>query len=173
MPGPDSGGTRTTSIRLFDGPAGENFTGTTLFEIEHGSSDRIPEVAVSDDLVAWTTVSDEQGTTLFVVDRRGGADSVVRAPDESINGLRAAGGLLLWNSADDENPVGPAYLYRATPSASGYDGPDLAQFPGDTERADLAGDRIVWGEGFVPQTTFSRAWLVEGTVTPTLDATDR
>ncbi|MFD2796889.1 SigE family RNA polymerase sigma factor [Promicromonospora vindobonensis] len=168
-PGP--GGTRTTTIWLFDGPAGGNLASTTaLLSIDHGSADRISEVAVSDDLVAWTTVSDEQETTLFVFDRRGGTHSVVRAGDRGVNGLQAAGGLLLWNSADDENPAGPAYLYRATPSASGHDGPDLAQFPGDTERANLAGDRIAWGEGFVPQTTFSRAWLVEGTVTPTLDA---
>ncbi|MFD6443917.1 SigE family RNA polymerase sigma factor [Promicromonospora sp. NPDC060204] len=167
--GPGSADTRTTSIRLFEDLADENFTGSTLFEIEHGPSDRVLEVAVSDDLVAWTTVSDTQGTTLFVVDRRGGTDSVVRAPDESINGLRASGSLLLWNSADGEDPKGPAYLYRALPAVSGYDGPDLARFVGDTERADLAGDRVVWGEGFVPQTAFARAWLIEGTVTPTLD----
>ncbi|WP_285100606.1 SigE family RNA polymerase sigma factor [Promicromonospora sp. MEB111] len=166
---PGSGDTRTTTIWLLDSPAGGNLSGSTaLLSIEHGPADRIPEVAVSDDLVAWTTVSDEQGTTLFVLDRRGGVDSVVRAGDNSVNGLRAAGGLLLWNSADDENPVGPAYLYRATPSTAGYDGPDLAQLPGDTERANLAGDRIVWGEGFVPRDAVGRAWIVEGAVTPTL-----
>lgn len=167
---PGSGGTRTTTIRLFEEDlADENFTGTTLFEIEHGASERILEVAVSDGLIAWTEVSESQGTTLFVVDRQGGTDSVVRAPDASINGLRASGSLLLWNSAGDEDPRGPAYLYRATVATLGHDMPDLAQLVGDTERADLAGDRIVWGEGFVPQTTFSRAWLVEGTVAPTLD----
>lgn len=89
--------------------------------------------------------------------------------DESLNGLRAAGGQLLWNSADDENPSRPAYLYRATASTAGHVGPDLARFPSDSGRASLAGDRIVWGESFVPRDAVGRSWIIEGTVTSSFD----
>ncbi|MFI2487191.1 SigE family RNA polymerase sigma factor [Promicromonospora kroppenstedtii] len=165
---PGSGDTRTTTIWLLDSPAGGNLSGSTaLFSIDHGVTDQITEVAVSDDLVAWTTVSEEKGTTLFVFDRRDGTHSIVRADDESVNGLRASGGLLLWNSADDDDPEGPAYLYRATRTASGYDGPDVARFPSGSERASLAGDRLAWGEGF-RRDALGRAWIIEGAVAPTL-----
>lgn len=163
---PGSANTRTTTIWLFDSPVGGNLSGSVaLFSIDHGAADRIAEVAVSDDLVAWTTVSDEQGSTLFVFDRRGETHSVVRAGDQGITGLRAAGGLLLWNR---ESPAEQTYLYRAVPSASGYKGQDLARFPEDSGRASLAGDRIAWGEGFVPRDAVGRAWITEGVVAQTL-----
>ncbi|MDR7380520.1 hypothetical protein J2S48_000035 [Promicromonospora iranensis] len=57
-----------------------------------------------------------------------------------------------------------SYLYRATASASGYDGPDLARFPGGSVTASLAGDRTAWLER-----AGARHWLVEGAVVPVLE----
>jgi RNA polymerase sigma-70 factor (sigma-E family) len=173
-----SGGTSTTSIRLFDDLAGGDPTGTTLFEVEHDSLAEVTAIAVSDDVVAWAVVPINLGSqarvdpvrpeplvsTLYVVDRLGERNSIVQQADRGIDGLRASGGLITWNSTvtAGEGSVS-SYLYRATPSASGYDGPDLARFPGDSA-SDLAGSRTAWLEN-----QGRRHWLVEGAVTPTLD----
>jgi hypothetical protein len=71
-----------------------------------------------------------------------------------------------WTSTSTaaENPADASYLYRATASASGYDGPDLARFPGGSVTASLAGDRTAWLEE-----AGARRWLVEGTVVPVLE----
>ncbi|MFC8796174.1 SigE family RNA polymerase sigma factor [Promicromonospora sp. NPDC057138] len=164
---PGAGGTSTTSIRLFDDLAGGDVTGTTLFEIEHDSSAEVTQVAVSDEIVAWTVMPVGAGSgALYVLDRIGGRDSVVHLPDGVVDDLRASGGLVSWTSTDTaaENPTDSSYLYRATPSASGYDGPDLARFPGGSVTASLAGNRTAWLETQSP-----RQWLVECTVTPTLE----
>ncbi|MFD2794071.1 SigE family RNA polymerase sigma factor [Promicromonospora vindobonensis] len=166
---PGGGETSTTEIRLFDDLAGEDVTGTTLFEVDHDSSAEVTAVAVSDDAVAWAVVPTRAGSgasTLYVVDRADGRDSVVELPDRGVDDLRASGGLISWTSTDTagDNPVPSSYLYRATPSASGYDGPDLARFPGDAVTASVAGDRTAWLE-----TRSVRQWLVEGTVSPSLE----
>jgi RNA polymerase sigma-70 factor (sigma-E family) len=182
--GAESGETSTTSIRLFDNLAGGDFTGTTLFEIEHDSPGLVTEVAISDEVVAWVVMSvtvgpddvrhigPDDGSTLYVVDRAGGRDSIVRFADDfndgSIEDLSASHGLISWSRIDSvssrTSPLAhSSYLYRATPSASGYDGPDLARFPGESVTANLAGNRIAWNED-----RGRREWLVEGTVAPTL-----
>ncbi|WP_454850271.1 hypothetical protein [Promicromonospora soli] len=165
---PGAGGTRTTSLRLFDDLAGGDFTGTTLFEIEHDASAEVTAVAVSDDVVAWAVTPVSAGSsagTLYVLDRVSDGNSVVQLPDGVVDDLRASGGLVSWTSTDTaaENPADSSYLYRATPSASGYEGPDLARFPGNATTASLAGSRTAWLESQSPG-----RWLVEGTVTPTL-----
>jgi hypothetical protein len=90
----------------------------------------------------------------------------VRLPDGGVDDLRASGGLVSWTSTDTdaENPANSSYLYRATPSASGYDGVDLARFPGGSTTASVAGNRTAWLENQSP-----RQWLVEGTVAATLE----
>ncbi|WP_369370404.1 SigE family RNA polymerase sigma factor [Promicromonospora sp. Populi] len=153
------------------------FRGSTLLfelEVEHGPSAEVTEVAISDNVVAWTvapTIAESGASNLYVVDRVEGRESIVHLADDvdvegGVQDLRAAGGLLLWNRIDDvgSNPTFLSYLYRATPSASGSDGPDLIQLPGEAVTANLAGDRIAWLES-----QDRREWLVEGTVTPTLD----
>jgi hypothetical protein len=165
---PGASGTSTTEIRLFDDLARGNIIGTALFEIAHDSSAEVTAVAVSDDTVAWTVVPSRAGSgagALYVVDRTGGLDSVVELPDGFVENLRASRGLITWTSTDTaaENPLPSSYLYRATPSASGYDGVDLARFPGDSTTASLAGTRTAWLEDDRPQ-----HWLVEGPVASTL-----
>jgi hypothetical protein len=103
---------------------------------------------------------------LYVFDRVGDDDSVVQLPDGIVADLRASGSLVWWTSTNTaaENPADASYLYRATASASGYDGPDLARFPGGSVTAGLAGDHIAWLEE-----AGARRWLVEGTVVPVLE----
>lgn len=164
---PGAGGTSTTSIRLFDDLAGGDLDGTDLVDDEHDSSAEVTQVAVSDDVIAWTVVPVGGGSgALHVLDRVGDGDSVVRLPDGVVADLRASGSLVSWTSTGTaaENPADVSYLYRATPSASGHDGPDLARFPGGSVRASLAGDRTAWLEDTGP-----RLWLVEGTLVPALE----
>ncbi|GHH65468.1 hypothetical protein [Promicromonospora soli] len=135
-----------------------------LLEIEHDSSS---EVAVSDDVIAWTVMPVGAGSgALYVFDRVGDGDSVVQLPDGVVDDLRASGGLVSWTSTDTaaENLADVSYLYRATASASGYDGPDLAGFPGGSVTASLAGDRTAWLEN-----AGTRQWLVGGAVIPVLE----
>ena len=166
---PGAGGTRTMSIWLFDDLAGGDLTGNILIEIENDSSAEVTAVAISDDVFAWAVTPVGAGSsagTLYVLDRVGGRDSVVRLPDGPVEDLRASGGLVSWTSTETaaENPASSSYLYRATSSAAGYDGVDLARFPGDSTTASLAGDRTAWLEDDRP-----RRWLVEGTVATTLE----
>lgn len=167
---PGVGGAGTTTIRLFDELSGGDLTGTALVEIEHGPAVAVADLAISDDVVAWTVLpAADPGSgagVLHVLDRAGDGDSVVRLPGGIVDDLRASGGLLSWTSTDpaSENPADTSYLYRATASASGYDGPDLARFPGGSVTASLAGDRIAWLENAV-----TRQWLLEGTVVPGLE----
>jgi RNA polymerase sigma-70 factor (sigma-E family) len=164
---PGAGGTSTTSIRLFDDLAGGDLIGTALLEIEHDSSAEVTQLAVSDDVIAWTVMSVGSGSgALYVLDRVGDSDSVVQLPDGIVTDLRASGSLVSWTSTDTraENPADASYLYRATASASGYDGPDLARFPGGSVTAGLAGERTAWLEN-----TGARQWLVEGAVVPALE----
>lgn len=159
--------TSTTSIRLFDDLAGGDVTGTELFEVEHDSSVEVTQLAVSDEVVAWTVVPVGGGSgALYVLDRVGDGDSVVQLPGGIVADLRASGSLVSWTSTDltVEEPTVASYLYRATASASGYDGPDLARFPGGSVRASLAGDRTAWLESAGP-----RQWLVEGAIVPVLE----
>ncbi|MFE7503795.1 SigE family RNA polymerase sigma factor [Promicromonospora sp. NPDC057488] len=164
---PGGEGTSTTSIRLFDGLAGGDVTGTVLVEIDHDPSAEVTAAAVSDDVVAWTVVpiGTRTGGALYVLDRTSDGDSVVRLDGGAVDNLRASGSLLSWTSTDIEsdNPADTSYLYRAKASASGYDGPDLARYPGSSVAASLSGDRTAWLED-----TGSRQWLVEATVVPTL-----
>lgn len=160
-------GTSTTSIRLFDDLAGGDVTGTELFEIEHDSSVEVTQLAVSDDVIAWTVLPVRGGSgALYVLDRVGDGDSVVQLPGGIVAGLRASGSLVSWTSTDNtaEVPAVASYLYRATASASGYGGPDLARFPGEWVRASLAGDRTAWLES-----AGARQWLVEGAIVPVLE----
>jgi RNA polymerase sigma-70 factor (sigma-E family) len=163
---PGAGGTRTTSIRLFDDLAGGDVAGTELFEIEHDPSAEVTQVAVSDDVVAWTIVPADGGPGgLYVFDRAGDGDSVVRLPDGVVGHFRVSGGLVSWTSSDTaQSPGDVSYLYRATASASGYDGPDLARFPGSSVTAGLAGGRTAWLEN-----GGARQWLVGGMVLPILE----
>ncbi|MFI2361522.1 hypothetical protein [Promicromonospora sp. NPDC019610] len=166
---PGAAGTSTTSISLFHDRSGGVLTGDLLMEFEHDSSAEVTDIAVSDDVIAWTVepAGAEPGAgNLYVFDRVGDDDSVVRLGDGVVDHLRATGGLITWTSTDTaaENPTNFSYLYRATASASGYDGPDLARFPGGSVTASLSGDRTAWLED-----GGARQWLVEGTVTPTLD----
>jgi hypothetical protein len=159
--------TSTTSIRLFDDLAGGDVTGTELFEIEHDSSVEVTQLAVSDEVIAWTVVPVLGGSgALYVLDRVGDGDSVVQLPGGIVADLRASGSLVSWTSTDTtaEEPAVASYLYRATASASGYGGPDLARFPGEWVRASLAGDRTAWLES-----AGARQWLVEGAVVPVLE----
>ncbi|MFI8528596.1 SigE family RNA polymerase sigma factor [Promicromonospora sukumoe] len=164
---PGGGGTSTTSIRLFDELTGADVTGTVLVEIEHDPSAEVAAAAVSDDVVAWTVVpvAARTGGALYVLDRAGDGDSVVRLDGGVVDDLRASGSLLSWTSTDtaSENPADTSYLYRATASASGYDGPDLARYPGGSVAASLSGERTAWLED-----AGARQWLVEGAVVPTL-----
>lgn len=165
---PGNGPIRVTTIRLFDDLAGGGDFGTDLFEIEHDSSAEVTQIAISDDVIAWTVVPVGGGSgALYVHDRLGDGDSVVRLPDGIVTDLRASGSLVSWTSSTDttaENPADASYLYRATASASGYDGPDLARFPGGSVTASLAGDRTAWLEVAAP-----RRWLVEGAIVPVLE----
>ncbi|MFI2487468.1 SigE family RNA polymerase sigma factor [Promicromonospora kroppenstedtii] len=172
---PGAGGSGTTTIQLFDGLSGGDLTGTALLEVEHGPATEVADLAVSDDVVAWTVLATGADTgsgpesgagALYVLDRAGDGDSVVRLPGGVVDDLRASDGLLSWTSRDpvSENPADISYLYRATASSSGYDGPDLARFPGGSVTASLAGDRIAWLEDAV-----TRQWLVEGVVVPVLE----
>jgi RNA polymerase sigma-70 factor (sigma-E family) len=164
---PGGGGTSTTSIRLFDDLAGGDVIGSALFGIDHDSSAEITQVAVSDDVIAWTVMPVGAGSgALYVFDRVGDSDSVVQLPDGVVGDLRASGSLVSWTSTDPaaQNPADVSYLYRATASASGYDGPDLARFPGGSVTASLAGDRTAWLEN-----AGTRQWLVEGAVIPVLE----
>jgi hypothetical protein len=164
---PGAGGTSTTSIRLFDDLAGGDVEGTVLAEIEHDPSAEVSDIAVSDDVVAWAVVPTGGGPgALYVLDRVGNGDSVVRLHDGVVDDLRASGSLVSWTSTDTaaQNPADVSYLYRATASASGYDGPDLARFPGGSVTASLAGDRTAWLEN-----AGTRQWLVEGAVVPVLE----
>ncbi|GAA2234344.1 hypothetical protein GCM10010413_37050 [Promicromonospora sukumoe] len=164
---PGSGETSTTSIRLFDDLGGVDPTGTLLMEFEHDSSSVVTQIAVSDDVIAWTVSLGADGPgDLYVVDRVGDSDSIVRLPDGVADDLRAAGGVLSWTSTEpgvqDSEPA--SYLYRATPSASGYDGPDLARFPGGSVTASVAGARTAWLE-----TAGAGQWLVRAALAPTLE----
>jgi hypothetical protein len=164
---PGSGQTSTTAILRFDDTAGGNLNGTLLMELEHDSSSEVTQIAVSDDLIAWTVSLGADGpSTLYVFDRVGDGDSIVRVPDGAVDDLRASGGLLSWTSTQRgvQDPAAESYLYRATASASGYDGPDLARFPGGSVTAGLAGARTAWLED-----AGARQWLVKAAVTPTLD----
>jgi RNA polymerase sigma-70 factor (sigma-E family) len=165
---PGVGGTSATSIRLYDDLAVGDVTGTELFEIEHDSSAEITQLAISDDVIAWTVVPVGGGSgALYVLDRSSDDDSVVHLPDGIVADLRASGSLVSWTSSIDtaaENPADASYLYRATEAASGHDGPDLARFPGGSVTASLAGDRTAWLENAGP-----RQWLVEGAVVPVLE----
>jgi hypothetical protein len=164
---PGSGPIRVTVIRLFDELAGGGDFGTDLFEIEHDSSAEVTQIAISDDVIAWTVVPVGGGSgALYVHDRLGDGDSVVRLPDGIVTELRASGSLVWWTSTNTaaESPADASYLYRATASASGYDGPDLARFPGGSVTAGLAGDRTAWLEE-----AGARRWLVEGAVVPVLE----
>jgi RNA polymerase sigma-70 factor (sigma-E family) len=165
---PGAGGTSTTSIQRFDDLAGGGLASIELFEIEHDSSAKVTAAAISDDVVAWAVTPVSAGSStgmLYIFDSVGGRNSVVQLPDGRVDDLRASGGLITWTSTDTaaENPVPSAYLYRATPSASGSDGPDLARFPGGSTTASLAGSRTAWLES-----QGSQQWFVEGTVAPTL-----
>lgn len=120
-----------------------------------------------DAVIAWTVLPVGGGSgALYVLDRVGDGDSVVRLPDGVLDDLRASGGLVTWTSTDTtaENPADTSYLYRATASVSGHDGPDLARFPGGSVTASLAGDRTAWLEN-----AGARQWLVEGTIVPVLE----
>lgn len=165
---PGVGGTSTMAVQLFDDRAGGFLDGNLLLEIEVDPSTEVAAAAVSDDVVAWTVAPTGAGSggALYVLDRTGGLDSVVRLPDGAVDNLSASGGLLAWTSTDptSENPADTSYLYRATASASGDDGPDLARFPGGSVTASLAGDRTAWLED-----AGARQWLVEGAVVPTLE----
>lgn len=164
---PGSGETSTTSIQLFDDLAGGDLTGTVLLEVEHDSSSEVTQIAISDDVVAWTVSLGADGpVALYVVDRVGDGDSIVRLPDAVVADLRAAGGLLSWSSTDPgvQDSAAASYLYRATASASGYDGPDLARFPGGSVTASVAGARTAWLEE-----AGSRVWLVKAALAPTLE----
>ncbi|WP_419703527.1 SigE family RNA polymerase sigma factor [Promicromonospora sp. NFX87] len=164
---PGSGPIRVTTIRLFDNLAGGNSFGTDLLEIDHDASAEVTQLAVSDDVIAWTVMPAGGGPgALYVFDRVGDDDSVVQLPDGTVTDLRASGSLVWWTSTNTaaENPAAASYLYRATASASGYDGPDLARFPGGSVTAGLAGDRAAWLEE-----AGARRWLVEGAVVPVLE----
>ncbi|PUB28847.1 RNA polymerase sigma-70 factor (sigma-E family) [Promicromonospora sp. AC04] len=166
-PGP--GGSTSTSVRLFDNLAGGDTDGVTVAQVddEDWASLQITNVAVTADVVAWVAIGPNADdlATLYVFDRRGNADSIVHLTDRVVEDLRASGGLITWNSTDTAgDPAVSSYLYRATPSASGYDGPDLARFPGESVTAGLAGNRTAWLEN-----QGQRQWLVEGTVAPTLE----
>ncbi|MFI2364385.1 SigE family RNA polymerase sigma factor [Promicromonospora sp. NPDC019610] len=165
---PGDGTTSTTTIRLFDDLAGGDTSGTVLVEVEHDSASEVGAVVLSDEVAAWTVapVGAESGGILYVLDRVGDGDSVVQLSGGVVDDLRASGSVLSWTSTDpeSENPASTSYLYRATESASGYDGPDLARFPGGSVTASLAGDRTAWLED-----AGARQWLVEGTVVPTLE----
>jgi RNA polymerase sigma-70 factor (sigma-E family) len=164
---PGSGPIRVTTIRLFDDLAGGNSFGTDLLEIDHDASAEVTQLAVSDDVIAWTVMPAGGGPgALYVFDRVGDDDSVVQLPDGIVTDLRASGSLVWWTSTSTaaENPADASYLYRATASASGYDGPDLARFPGGSVTAGLAGDRAAWLEE-----AGARRWLVEGAVVPVLE----
>ncbi|MBA8807726.1 SigE family RNA polymerase sigma factor [Promicromonospora sukumoe] len=164
---PGGGGTSTTTIRVFDDLTGADVTGTVLVEIEHDPSAEVAAAAVSDDVVAWTVVPADArtGGTLYALDRTGDGDSVVRLDGGVVDDLRASGSLLSWTSTDtaSDNPADTSYLYRATASASGYDGPDLARYPGGSVAASLSGERTAWLED-----AGARQWLVEAAVVPTL-----
>jgi hypothetical protein len=164
---PGTGPIRVTTIRLFDDLAGGGSFGTDIFEIEHDSSTEVTQLAISDDVIAWTVVPVGGGSgALYVFDRVGDDDSVVQLPDGGVSGLRVSGSLVAWTSLDTtaENPADTSYLYRATGSTSGYDGPDLARFPGGSVTASLAGDRTAWLEE-----AGTRHWLVEGAIVPVLE----
>ncbi|MFE7506181.1 SigE family RNA polymerase sigma factor [Promicromonospora sp. NPDC057488] len=164
---PGSGETSTTSIRLFDDLGGADPAGTLLMELEHDSSFEVTQIAVSDDVVAWTLSLGADGPgALYVVDRVGDGDSVVRLPDSVVDDLRASGGVLSWTSTDPgvQDSAPASYLYRATASASGYDGPDLARFPGGSVTASVAGARTAWLE-----TAGAGQWLVRAALAPTLE----
>ncbi|PUB32008.1 RNA polymerase sigma-70 factor (sigma-E family) [Promicromonospora sp. AC04] len=164
VPTPGADGTSTTAFSLFADLTGGVPSSALLFEIEHDSSAEVTQVAVSDDVIAWTVVPVGGGSgALYVFDRVGDGDSVVRLPDGVVDDLRASGSLVSWTSTDTsaQNPADVSYLYRATASASGYDGPDLARFPGGSVTASLAGDRTAWLEN-----AGTRQWLVEGAVVP-------
>ncbi|MFD7309148.1 SigE family RNA polymerase sigma factor [Promicromonospora sp. NPDC059942] len=166
---PGSGGTSTTSISLFHDQGGGVLTGDLLLEFEHDSSAEVTDIAVSDDVIAWTVEPTGAGSgpgSLYVIDRVGDDDSVVRLADGAVDHLRTTGSLVTWTSTDtaDDQPTGRSYLYRATASASGYGGPDLARFPGESVTGSLSGDRTAWLED-----AGARQWLVEGAVNPTLD----
>lgn len=161
---PGTGETSTTSIRLFDDLAGGDLDGTVLFEIEHDSSAEVTQLAVSDEVIAWTVLAAGTGSgDLYVSDRVGAGDSVVQLPDGVVDDLRVSGSLVSWTSTDTagEDPADASYLYRATASASGHDGPDLARFPGWSVTAGMAGDRTAWLEDMG-----TTRWLVGGTVVP-------
>jgi RNA polymerase sigma-70 factor (sigma-E family) len=165
---PGAGGNSTTSIHRFDDLAGGDLAGLELYEIEHDSSAEVTALATSDDVVAWAVTPVGAGSSagmLYIVDQVGGHNSVVQLPRGSVDNLRASGGLVSWTSTDTAagSPTHTSYLYRATPSTSGYDGPDLARYPGGSVTAGLAGDRTAWLEDYR-----SQRWLVEATVAPTL-----
>lgn len=131
-------------------------------ELELDPSVEIADLAVSHDVIVWTLLPTDGGPgTLHVQVRGEGRDSIVRLPG-AVDDLRVSGGLVTWTGTDGE--AGTAYLYRATPSASGYDGPDLARYPGWSVRASLSGDRTAWLED-----GGARQWLVEAVVAPTLE----
>ncbi|WP_245605764.1 SigE family RNA polymerase sigma factor [Promicromonospora kroppenstedtii] len=166
---PGAGETRITTIRLFDALAGGSSVGTALVEIEHDAEAEVADIVVSDDVVAWTVlpIDAESGSgALYVLDRAGNGDSVVRLPEGVVEDLRASGGLVSWTSTDPtvQEAVNSSYLYRATTTASGYDGPDLARFPGGSVTAGMAGARTAWLED-----AGARQWLVEATVVPALE----
>ncbi|MFD6446225.1 SigE family RNA polymerase sigma factor [Promicromonospora sp. NPDC060204] len=166
---PGSRGTSTTSISLFHDQGGGVLTGDLLMEFERDSSTAVTDIAVSDDVIAWTVEPTGAGSgpgSLYVIDRVGADDSVVRLPAGAVDHLRAAGSLVTWTSTDTaaENPTDVSYLYRATASTSGYDGPDLARFPGGSVTGSVSGDRTAWLED-----AGARQWLVEAAVNPTLD----
>ncbi|WP_242504551.1 SigE family RNA polymerase sigma factor [Promicromonospora panici] len=166
---PGAGGVSTTAILLFDYLTGADLTGTLLLEFDHNTSAEVTAIAVSDDVIAWTVMPVGAGSgtaALYVFDRVGDSDSVVQLADGVVEDLRASGGLVSWTSTDTgaENPANSSYLYRATPSASGFDGPDLARFPGGSVTASVAGARTAWLEN-----ADARQWLVKGAVIPTLE----
>ncbi|MFD6138684.1 SigE family RNA polymerase sigma factor [Promicromonospora sp. NPDC060271] len=164
---PGTGPVRVTTIRLFDDLAGGDSVGTDLLEIDHDASAEVTQLAVSDDVIAWTVERSGGGPgALYVLDRDGDDDSLVQLPDGVVSDLRASGGLVWWTSTDTaaQNPADASYLYRATASASGYDGPDLARFPGGSVTAAVAGDRTAWLEE-----AGARRWLVEGAIVRDLE----
>ncbi|WP_242504552.1 SigE family RNA polymerase sigma factor [Promicromonospora panici] len=170
---PGRNGLSTTTIRGFDGNVewdvdngvAYDTTGTDLVSFEHDESLFVSDVTISPELVAWVLAPADGAAAdslLYVRDRRNGSDSQVRIPDGLVSSLTASDGVLTWNV--DRGSAPGAYLYRATPSASGYPGPDLARIPGTAMSVGLAGSRVAWREQ-----SGNHQWLSVGTVAPTPD----